>query len=248
MESYYQRYCGFVCKMGFLFLIPLSVQASSFSSSSNPPSYYASTPTTYSPQDNSDKKNQNESLNYTRSSALPTGNSQSSKGPLSPFSPGSSNLELDVGEIFLTGSLAKYFQDSIGTELKYTYGVSDLFAFESSTGYSGFSKTNDTMSLMYLNAGLRTNLVFFDQLIPYASFDLGFYRPAMTIDSVNYAALLFGLSLGAGVDLTITKNLFFGTRLTYHDMFGTNTTGSNGDVLSVGGSFISFLIHAGMSF
>src|SRR4051812_31927177 len=46
----------------------------------------------------------------------------------SPFSPGSNNLAIDLGQVFLMGNLNSNYSDSIGTQLHYTYGVSDLFA------------------------------------------------------------------------------------------------------------------------
>src|SRR4051794_15463889 len=56
-----------------------------------------------------------------------------------PFAPGSHNLSLDVGQVFLMGDLATNFADSIGTQLHYTYGVSDMFGFDTSVGYSSHS-------------------------------------------------------------------------------------------------------------
>src|SRR6185312_13000179 len=52
--------------------------------------------------------------------------------PISPFSPGSNNLAIDVGQVFLMGGLGDRYANNLGTQLHYTYGVSDLFGFDSS--------------------------------------------------------------------------------------------------------------------
>ena len=51
---------------------------------------------------------------------------------VSPFSPGSHNVSLDVGQTFLMGDLSDKYDSSIGTQIHYTYGVSDLFGFDGS--------------------------------------------------------------------------------------------------------------------
>jgi hypothetical protein len=50
-----------------------------------------------------------------------------------------------------------------------------------------------------------------------------------------------------GVDLELTRSLFFGAALTLHDVFGSDQTVNNTQ-LAMGGSFASFLIHAGVTF
>jgi len=164
-----------------------------------------------------------------------------------PLSPGTHNLSVGVGQIFLVGELSNEYENALGTQLHYTYGVSDLFSFESDFGYS--SHSNGNFSLVNLDAALRTNLIYFDQLVPFASLGLGFYNPSKTFnDNSKQSALLFGLQLGAGVDLLLNKSFFFGTRLNYHNMFDSSKVSSNGIARPIGGSFVSFMIHAGVTF
>jgi hypothetical protein len=168
---------------------------------------------------------------------------------VSPFSPGSHNLAIDLGQVFLMGDLTKY-NNSIGSQLHYTYGVSDLFAFDSSLGYS--EHTDGKFALGSLLTGMRMNLSWYDKVIPYATAGLGFYRPSyrdLTADansSVN--AVLFGIHLGPGVDLELSKNFFFGASLIYHTTFGTTQILSNGSTASLGGSYTSFFLHTGVTF
>ncbi|MBU6375222.1 MAG: hypothetical protein KGQ59_04450 [Bdellovibrionales bacterium] len=170
--------------------------------------------------------------------------SMRSSSRISPFAPGSNNLSLDVGQVFLMGSLGDRYTDSIGTRLHYTYGVSDIFAFDSSFGYSGHSEGG--LSLSSLLAGLRCNLAWYDKVIPHAVFGLGFYRPSYK--ESDYSTVLFGVHVGAGVNLELTQSLFFGASMTLHDSFGTDKPLTSGGALPVGGSYTSFFLNAGVSF
>ncbi len=170
---------------------------------------------------------------------------------VSPFSPGSNNLALDVGQVFLMGNLSSSYSDNIGGQLHYTYGVSDLFGFDSSLGYSEHS--DGKFSMTTLLTGLRTNLSWYDKVIPYGVFGLGFYRPSFEVSQginqvpSSVSPVLFGVHLGAGVDLEVTKQLFFGAALTFHDIFGSARMTQNG-LLDVGGTYTSFFVHAGVTF
>jgi opacity protein-like surface antigen len=169
---------------------------------------------------------------------------------LSPFSPGSNNVALDVGQVFLMGDLGNKYSDSIGEQVHYTYGVSDLFGFDSSLGYS--SHSDGDFSMVTALTGIRLNLSYYDKIVPYAIGGLGFYKPTYTITGTNgmdttASTVLFGLHVGAGVDLELTRNLFFGAALTLHDVFGS-VQQVNNQTLAMGGSFASFLIHAGVTF
>jgi hypothetical protein len=175
-------------------------------------------------------------------------------GNISPFAPGSNNLALDVGQVFLMGDLSSRFNDSIGSQLHYTYGVSDLFGFDTSIGYSNHQEGN--FSMASLLTGLRTNLAWYDKVVPYAVFGMGFYRPSFSITSGSgtsaqnetISPLLFGVHMGPGVDLELTKQLFFGAALTFHDAFGTTKVTASNQKIDVGGTYTSFFLHAGVTF
>src|SRR3990172_2913194 len=92
-----------------------------------------------------------------------------------PMSPGSNNLALDVGQVFLMGDLSDDYQDNIGVQLHYTYGVSDLFGFDASAGFSTHSNGGQEGKDLFMGsflAGLRTNLAWYDRVVPYAVFGL----------------------------------------------------------------------------
>jgi hypothetical protein len=172
---------------------------------------------------------------------------------ISPFAPGSNNFALDVGQVFLMGDLASRYSDSIGAQIHYTYGVSELFGFDSSVGYSEHS--DGKMGMLTALTGLRTNLAWYDKVVPYLVFGMGFYKPSFELASSNGAGsvqsvspLLFGVHLGPGVDLELTKQLFFGAAITFHDVFGPTKVVSANEKFDVGGTYTSFFLHAGVTF
>jgi hypothetical protein len=171
-----------------------------------------------------------------------------SEPPANPFAPGTQNLSFGIGQVFLLGNLGNNFDNAIGPELHYDYGVSDLFAFESNFGYAAHSRGSSQLNIWNISAGLRTNLAYFDQLVPYLNADLGFYHPSFTYDNGGSASTtLFGMQLGAGIDLLISHSVFFGPALTYNNMFDSTKTDSNGVSRSMGGAYVSFMVHAGYS-
>ncbi len=168
------------------------------------------------------------------------------ENPTSPFSPGSNNISLDVGQVFLMGDLGDKYSDSIGSQLHYTYGVSEMFGFDASAGYSNHA--DGDYSMMNLLAGLRTNLAWYDKVVPYFNVGLGFYKPSEKVTSTtSLSPMLFGLHIGPGVDLELTKTFFFGASLTFHDIFGTTKQTALGPK-EIGGTYTSFYLRAGVTF
>jgi hypothetical protein len=222
----------------------------------------ASTDSSWSTQSSWDSDSGNTSAQTPATTPKPTNKSitqASSNSPISPFAPGTQNISLEMGQVFLMGNLGNNYSDSIGTQLHYTYGISDLFDFDSSVGYSSHSGGN--FSMLSALAGMRTNLAWYDKVIPYFSFGLGFYRPSFSGSGSasgssqivlpagqSASATLFGLHMGPGVDLEVTRNLFFGASLTLHDMFGSNEVIANNQSISTGGLYTTFFLHAGVSF
>ncbi len=191
---------------------------------------------------NWERKNVQSNTTTTRKKDL---TSSSELSEASPFSPGSHNLALDVGQVFLMGDLGTNYSDNIGFQFHYTYGVSDLFGLESSLGYSSHSEGRLQMTSWV--AGLRTNLAWYDKVIPHLVFGLGFYRPSLLEGQERVSPVLFGIHLGPGVDLQVSKKMFFGVSLTFHDVFSSRENTSAGKALEIGGTYTTFLLHTGIS-
>lgn len=164
---------------------------------------------------------------------------------LSPFSPNSHNVALAVGQVFMMGDLGKY-NDNIGGQLQYTYGVSNIFGFNADLGYS--SHSNGQFSQTSLLTGLRTNLSAFDKVIPYLKGGLGFYRQSEQLaTNLTINPMLFGIHIGPGVDLEINQQMYFGASLTFHDIFNSTTQTALGP-RTVGGTYTTFFLHLGTTF
>jgi hypothetical protein len=173
--------------------------------------------------------------------------------PAAPFAPGSHNVSLDIGQVFLMGDLSAQYANAIGGRLHYTYGVSDLFGFDAMIGRS--SHSDGKFSMTTLLTGLRTNLAWFDKVVPYVSFGLGFYKPSYQYSlTASTSPTLFGVHVGPGILLEITDQVFFGASLTFHDVFGGKeiipgaTSAAPSQTIDVGGTFTSFLLNAGYTF
>jgi hypothetical protein len=192
----------------------------------------------------------NERITFSRSSRdLPEKKKKESPYEVmkGPFAPNTHNLSLGVGQFFLLGNLSDRYENAIGPELNYTYGVSDLFSFQTHFAYHSHSSGN--FSAWNLAAGLRSNLMYFDQLVPFASVGLGFFNPSYTLsDNATVSGLLFGMQLGTGIDLMISNRVFFGAKMMYHTMFDSSKKDSKGNLQSLGGAFASFTVHAGLTF
>jgi len=187
------------------------------------------------------------SNSHSDESATPRRNAYRETFSVSPFSPGSNNLAIDVGQVFLMGDLSSNYSDAIGSQLHYTYGVSEMFGFDSSIGYSSHSEGRYSMTTLL--TGLRMNLAWYDKIVPYLSFGLGFYRPSYEITSTTtLSPIVFGLHAGPGVSLELTRQLFFGASLSFHDVFGTTKYLPDGKRFDVSGTYTSFLLNAGLTF
>lgn len=173
-----------------------------------------------------------------------------SKRSHTPYSPGSHNVSLDLGQVFLTGRLGDNYPDSIGGQVHYSYGVSDIFAFDSSAGFSLHKEDNADFSLFSMRSGLRVNLYWFDRIVPYALFGLGFYRPSYEVPNQkdNFSPILFGIHLGPGVTLALSDRLFFGTSIIIHNIFGSKRRVNDSTKIDTGGMYTAFFINGGVSF
>ena len=116
----------------------------------------------------------------------------------------------------------------------------------SSLGYS--SHTDGHYSKLNLTGGPRLNLANFDRVIPYVNGGLGFYRASRALNATNsISGTMFGIHVGGGADLQLTKETYFGAAMTYHQLFGTNQQTTIGPI-NVASNFVTFMAHVGYTF
>lgn len=172
------------------------------------------------------------------------------------------NLALEMGQIFLMGALSKY-EDTLGIRLHGTYGVSDIFGFDVSAGFSDHAEGR--FGVLSLLPGVRVNLAWYDKIVPYGVAGMGFYKPTygklgvgikgpdgkqVTNPDASISPILFGIHFGAGVNLELTRQFYFGASLNFHNMFSATKPDpvSEGKYIEVGGSYLAFLVNAGITF
>lgn len=228
-------------------VIPALVLLAGVTSHASTSDWGSSQPRWAAVEEGSTSRNQEKSNQYNASSAK--------RSNVSPFSPSSHNLSMELGQVFLMGDTGNQYANNLGLQVHYTYGVSEIFAFDASVGLSKHEAKDSnglsddkSLSMLMATAGLRTNLAWYDRIVPYINFGLGFYRPSYRLDAENSVSpVLFGIHVGPGIDLQLTRSLFFGTGLTFHDIFGARKNTINGP-MNVGGTFTSFSLHAGVTF
>lgn len=175
---------------------------------------------------------------------------------VTPFSPGSNNLSLGVGQTFLMGDMGSQYTDAIGTRLTYTLGVSEMFALEAAIGYSSHAQNGDVRipknySMTTALAGMRVNLSWYDKVVPHAVIGMGFFNPSYEINDkgLTYSPVVFGIHVGPGIDLQLTKQIFFGASLRFHDLFSSvRYIQETAERREIYGTFTSLLLHTGVSF
>jgi len=224
-------------KRGVCFLkkqIPLILFASHLYAQSAPLPPHWSYPTLEAPKKTNSK---------VKLSAYPQAKTLGHQKPLS-FPIYSHGIAFELGQIFLIGELKKKYQDNLGGQLHYHYQVSDLFGFQMSLGYSAhpanLNTSHEKFSNTSLLTGMRLNLSWYDKINPHILGGLGFYRPCKSNPSINHSAYVFGLHLGPGIDLALSKYLFFGAALNFNFMFGKQK-----NEVHLGGSYANFFLRLG---
>ncbi len=175
---------------------------------------------------------------------------------MTPFAPGSHNVSLGVGQNFLMGDLASQYNDALGVRMAYTMGVSEMFALEAAVGYSshdqaGTPKIPKTYSLTTALAGMRVNLSWYDRIVPHAVIGMGFFNPSYELDDKGktFSPFIFGIHAGPGIDLQLTKQIFFGATLRFQSLFSTRMYIPNSDQrLDVAGTYTALYLHTGVTF
>ena len=147
------------------------------------------------------------------------------------FSPGSNNLAIDVGQVFPDGRPGQSLYDSIGSQLHYTYGVSDLFGFTRASAIGALRRKFSMADGAYWP---QNESRCYDKVVPYAVFGMGFYkmstayqlaaRPRMVPPPPSFPASLWPAPGDQASIFELRAQIFFGAALTLHDVFGDSET------------------------
>lgn len=148
-----------------------------------------------------------------------------------PLSPGSHNVSAEFGQLFMVRDPANA-GNAFGSQIRYTQGISQLFGFDSILGYS--SHSGGQFRQIHLGGGARINLVRVDRMVSYLSSGLGFYQTSLrNPDGLTRSSnTAFGFYSGVGMDLIVSKSMFFGAAIQFNNAFSGNSAGTYAQLLA----------------
>ena len=152
------------------------------------------------------------------------------------------SIGIDLGQVFLHGNnFGKKYNNSLGFGLRYNYAASDIFELEAD--FSGSNHSENALKIMYSTLGLKTNFIYYDKLVPYATVGLGFYKPRIQVQNDIATKTAFGMRLGLGADLLLNEHVSIGVMMNYRNIFSSNAKLLNGNQYDVSGAFTNFLMR-----
>jgi opacity protein-like surface antigen len=147
-----------------------------------------------------------------------------------------------LGQYFLAGQFDNQGQDGIGYALLYNYLSGDVFHLDAGVNFADMDGNND-LRLKSATIGVKANLLYLDNLIPFLKAGLGFYKPSGLIGAERVSKTVFGFHLGLGGDLQVHENVTVGAAFTFHNPFDAEVTNAAGQRLDLNGAFHTLLIR-----
>ncbi len=130
----------------------------------------------------------------------------------------------DIGGVGLIGNgMSAYGTNGFGFGGYLTYAASEMFELDLNLIDSPHSANGNKANALYGTLGLKFGMTF-DQLMPYLTGGVGFYRNSVTLNGVSGSAASFGFNLGGGMDIDVGKFVRIGLLVRYHPVFEKNTS------------------------
>jgi opacity protein-like surface antigen len=170
--------------------------------------------------------------------------------PLS-FAKGSSSsgsaAGIQVGQVWPAGVIGESVDNAIVPGLFYEYQSGEAFGLK--VDWIRARHPNDRLAIDTFSAAIKANIIYYDQLIPYAFFGMGMYLVDKMVPITNEDAskTLFGMNFGFGLDLDLSSMAFVGMQFGVHNIFSGNATVPSG-IYELSGRYSSFLMRAGIRF
>ena len=160
-----------------------------------------------------------------------------------------SSLGIGIGQTFLRSDLSQNGNDKITPDLYYNYSASHSFDFVANFHYSNHSYLNRESTIKGLALAIKGKGFQFDAFSPYILGGFGFYMPTVKrmqngvlADTRNQ--LVFGVNVGAGMELRLNDEVTVGVIAHYHDPFDVRL--DDGSKLEA--SYLKLLIIASYTF
>ncbi|MGB0453404.1 MAG: outer membrane beta-barrel protein [Bacteriovoracaceae bacterium] len=134
------------------------------------------------------------------------------------------SVGVGVGQTFLNGDFEDNGEDKITGELYYNFKASHSFDFLANFHHSSHDFRTTETTITGLAFAIKGKAYQFDNFSPYAFAGVGFYLPKIkrfldgTLTS-SKEKLTFGINLGGGAELTLTKKVSVGLIVHYHNPF-----------------------------
>ncbi len=160
------------------------------------------------------------------------------------------SLGVGIGQTFLRSDFEDNGEDKITADLYYNYSASYSFDFIANLHFSDHSYQGKETNLRGLALGIKGKVYQFDQFAPYVMGGFGFYEPTMTTKLASGqtqesdSKIVFGMHMGAGVDLQLNERVSVGALLHYHDPFDVKQERGG----KVSGSYYKMLLTAFYTF
>lgn len=134
------------------------------------------------------------------------------------------SIGIGVGQTFLRSDFHDHGTDKITPDLYYNYSASYSFDFLANLHWSKHKFQNRDVTIRGLALSIKGKGFQFDAFSPFVLGGFGFYEPSATriINGARVKTrdqLVFGMNLGAGVELRLNSQATVGVIAHYHDPF-----------------------------
>lgn len=134
------------------------------------------------------------------------------------------SIGIAVGQTFLRSDLADNGNDKITPEFYYNYSASYSFDFLANLHYSKHKYLTRDATIKGLALAIKGKGFQFDSFAPFVMGGFGFYYPSATriesgVPTATRNQLVFGINVGAGVELRLNHHVSIGALIHYHDPF-----------------------------
>lgn len=155
------------------------------------------------------------------------------------------SIGIGLGQTFLRSDFHDHGTDKITPDIYYNYSASYSFDFMANMHWSKHKYMNRDVTIKGLALSIKGKGFQFDAFSPFALGGFGFYLPEATrilngTRTKTREQLVFGMNLGAGVELRLNSQATIGVIAHYHDPFDVRQeVGSD-----LEGSYMKLLILA----
>jgi hypothetical protein len=160
------------------------------------------------------------------------------------------SLGIGIGQTMLMGDFEKNGENSITTDIFYSYNASRTFDFVVNLHMSQHDFKGRDANLFGLATSIKSKIFDFDAFSPYFIGGVGFYRPTTTREVApglfqrSKGKMTFGLNAGLGADLKLNSNYTVGLLSMLHKPFDVKQE-NQGDVK---GAYFKLLLTTSYSF